>query len=159
MENTALHQADFDIVLRWLEELGIAHYLCGQCQGIHISEVQEQDGVLESRLFIDQGCLIYSTEAEVKPSAMLPLQAELHHINGACAHLKAFLDITDEDPVRLILCDTLWLSAGITREQLQVFLANLMPVKTELLDDLCQRGFLAQAEAVSHPEADATRLH
>lgn len=153
-----LHQVDYDLVLRWLEELQIPHYLCGQCQGIHMTEVQSLDGVLESRVFLDQDCLIFSTELEVRTACLLDLQAELPRINGSYAHLKAFFDASDDQMLRLILCDTLWTSAGLGREQLDVFIQAAVSAKVEIIGELLKEGYFYRAEGSEGP-AQGSHFH
>ena len=58
-------------LIGWLEALDVKHFLCDQCDGIHISEVQDQDGVIESRLFLESDRLIYTTELDVRQSRFI----------------------------------------------------------------------------------------
>ncbi|OZG73529.1 YbjN domain-containing protein [Hahella sp. CCB-MM4] len=137
---------DHDSLLNWLEDLGVQHYLCGQCQGVHITEVQSQVGVLESRLFLEQDCLIFTTEVDIRNSAVLAVNAELPRFNGTYANLKFFLDVSDDGPARLIICDTQWVSAGITRDQFGVFLRAAVDAKVDVLRDLVDCRFIDSPE-------------
>ncbi|WP_020406663.1 YbjN domain-containing protein [Hahella ganghwensis] len=138
---------DQDSLLNWLEDLGLQHYLCGQCQGVHITEVQSQLGVLESRVFLEQDCLIFTTEVDIRNSTVLAVSAELTRFNGTYANLKFFLDVSDDGPARLIICDTQWVSAGITRDQFGVFLRAAIDAKTDVLRDLVDCRFIESTDA------------
>jgi hypothetical protein len=154
-----LHQIDNELLLKWLEELQIAHYLCGQCQGIHLSDIQSMEGVLESRLFLDEECLIFTTEIEIRNSCLFAVQAELPRINAAYAHLKAFLDATDDYNIRMIMCGTQWISAGVSLEQIDVFVRALVDAKSEVIADFQQQDYLFLAEENDAPTTPAVHLH
>ena len=57
----------FEVVMRWLTQGQIPHYLCEQCHGIHIVDIQSLEGVLESRLFVESEGLMFTTELEIRP--------------------------------------------------------------------------------------------
>ncbi|MBK8971442.1 MAG: YbjN domain-containing protein [Hahellaceae bacterium] len=154
-----LHEVDSDLILKWLESLRISHYLCGNCQGIHITELQEMEGVLESRLFLDESCLIFTTELEVCNSALFALQADLLRVNGTYAHLKAFLDTSDNYAVRLILCNTLWTCSGLSAEQLDIFMRALIEAKAEVIQSFQEEGYLTLSADDGNNTAPASALH
>ena len=133
---------DQDTLLKWLGDLGIKHYLCGQCQGVHISEIQGLENVAESRLFLEQDCLIYTTELEVRNSYLLAINAELPRLNGTFVNLKLFLDIIDDGPARLIICDSQWVAAGVSKDQLGVYIRTAIETKLEAINLLTDAGFL-----------------
>lgn len=148
-----LTRIDPETLLRWLEQLSLEHYLCGDCQGIHISSLQAIEGVMESRLFLEQDCLIFSTELLVPSRTILPLQAELARINAGYAHIKAFLDFADEGAgQRLILCDTLWTGAGLAPEQIDLFLQAAIAAKTEIVTELVAHHLIDCAESEMEAE-------
>ncbi len=143
-------------ILKWLTALGIQHYMCGQCQGIHISELQSHENVLESRIFLEQECLIFSTEIDILNAELLAINAELPKLNGTYANLKAFLDISNEGPARLIICDTQWISAGLSKDQFGVFAHSAIEAKLEILRLLATSGFIGtafEAEDAQHSSA------
>ncbi|MBU6950501.1 MULTISPECIES: YbjN domain-containing protein [unclassified Hahella] len=148
-----------DSLLKWLKDLEVDHYLCGQCQGVHIADLQSQEGVLESRVFLEQECLIFTTEVELRASALLNLVAELPRLNGAYANIKTFADLADDGAPRVIMCDTLWVSAGVTKEQLGVFLRNALEAKQDILREILDCGFVATADAGAPPAPMERALH
>lgn len=139
---SVIQYVDQESILNWLENLDFKHYMCGQCQGAHISDVQLKDGVIESRLFVEQDCIIYTTELDIRHSALFSVSAELHNLNATYANLKLFLDISDNCPSRLIICDTVWISAGLSREQFNVFLRAAINAKLEIIEILTNCQFL-----------------
>lgn len=129
-------------LLGWLKLLKFDYHLCGQCQGIHITEVQDQEGVIESRLFLETDRLIYTTELDVRQSTLLSLNSEVHKLNGTYANIKLFLDLADSCPSRLVVCDSQWMSAGLTQRQFGKFLRAAIDAKIEIIDLLTHLSYL-----------------
>ena len=143
----------FEVVMRWLSEGQIPHYLCDQCHGIHIVDVQSLDGVLESRLFVENEWLMFTTELEVRPVGLLPLVADLGRLNMSYPTLKIFVDVVDDNLPRLMVCNTLQLGAGLTPEQLQLFMSTAMTAMKQLYGECEQAGYLNPPEASETPMA------
>lgn len=101
-----------------------------------------QDGVIESRLFLDHDRLIYTTELDIRHSTLFAASAELHRLNAIYANIKLFLDVADTSPARLVVCDTQWMTAGLSKEQFDVFLRSAIESKLELLELLSNLHFL-----------------
>jgi hypothetical protein len=93
-------------------------------------------------LFLEEDCLIYTTELDVRNSALFAVSAELHKLNATYANLKLFVDVADDCPPRLVICDTQWMSAGLSIEQLEVFLQSAIDAKLEILELLSNCQFL-----------------
>ncbi len=143
----------FEVVMRWLSEGQIPHYLCDQCHGIHIVDVQSLDGVLESRLFVENEGLMFTTELEVRPVGLLPLVADLGRLNMNYPTLKIFVDVVDDNLPRLMVCNTLQLGAGLSPEQLQLFMTTAMTAMKQLYGECEQAGYLNPPEASETPMA------
>lgn len=143
----------FEVVMRWLTEGQIPNYLCDQCHGIHIVDVQSLDGVLESRLFVENEGLMFTTELEVRPVGLLPLVADLGRLNMSYPTLKIFVDVVDDNLPRLMVCNTLQLGAGLTPEQLQLFMSTAMTAMKQLYGECEQAGYLNPPEASETPMA------
>src|SRR5574344_413411 len=143
----------FEVVMRWLSEGQIPHYLCDQCHGIHIVDVQSLDGVLESRLFVENEGLMFTTELEVRPVGLLPLVADLGRLNMSYPTLKIFVDVVDDNLPRLMVCNTLQLGAGRTPEQLQLIMSTAMTAMKQLYGECEQAGYLNPPEASETPMA------
>ena len=143
----------FEVVMRWLTEGQIPHYLCDQCHGIHIVDVQSLDGVLESRLFVENEGLMFTTELEVRPVGLLPLVADLGRLNMSYPTLKIFVDVVDDNLPRLMVYNTLQLDAGLTPEQLQLFMSTAMTAMKQLYGECEQAGYLNPPEESETPMA------
>lgn len=143
---------DADQVGRWLRQAGIQHYICDQCHGLHISELQSRDGVLDSRLFVEEDGLLLTTELELRPSSLLAMQAELPRLNMAFPGLKVFLDVNDETLPRLVACDLLFGRSGVSFDQFIYFVQATVDATVQLLGECQELDCLYQPE---EPEADA----
>jgi hypothetical protein len=91
----------------WLTDLTVRHYLCPNCEGIHLTDLEEQVGVLESRIFLDDGLIIISTELPIRPSAVLPLHGSLNLVNFEHPLVKVTLNLNDDEIPRLVISATL----------------------------------------------------
>ena len=91
----------------WLDDLSIRHYLCPNCDGIHLTELEEQEDVLESRILLENGLLIISTELPIRPSAVLPLHGSLNLVNFEHPLVKVTLNLNDDEIPRLVISGTL----------------------------------------------------
>lgn len=148
---------DADQVERWLRQAGIQHYICDQCHGLHISELQGREGVIDARLFVEEDGLLLSTELELQPSRLFDVQAMVPRLNMAFPGLKVFLDVNDETLPRLIACDLLLGRAGISFDQFIQFVQATVDATIELLDECLQVGCLFQGD--DEPPAPNGALH
>lgn len=136
----------FEVVMRWLTQGQIPHYLCEQCHGIHIVDIQSLEGVLESRLFVESEGLMFTTELEIRPVGLLPLVADLGRLNMNYPTLKIFVDVVDDNLPRLMICDTIHIAAGLTDEQLQLFMTSAISGMKQLYGECEQAGYLNPPE-------------
>ena len=65
--------------------------------------------------------MLFSALAEVKPSALLALGADLSAINASSLTVKAFLDMQDDNLPKLVVCQSLSVGVGVTFEQFAAF--------------------------------------
>ncbi|MBS9764800.1 MULTISPECIES: YbjN domain-containing protein, partial [Gammaproteobacteria] len=65
--------------------------------------------------------ILFSAMAEVRPSAVLPLAADLSAINASSLTVKAFLDMQDDNLPKLVVCQSLSVMQGVTYEQFAWF--------------------------------------
>ena len=144
---------DSDQIMRWLSQLSIGHYVCDQCHGIHIEELQQLEGVSESRIFIEDQGMIFSTELEVRPGAIFAVVAEVARINMTYPQLKIFLDVVDEAWPRLVACDFLYTQAGISLAQFQVYLEGTLEATRQVMQDAEQMGWLMSGEGLNIEQA------
>ncbi|GAA4493889.1 YbjN domain-containing protein [Pseudaeromonas paramecii] len=144
-----LHIPNFDIIIRWLQQGQIPHYMCDQCHGIHMVDVQSMEGVLESRLFVESEGLLLSTELEVRPSGLLLLVSELGRLNMNYPALKIFVDVVDDNLPRLMVCASAYIEAGMTPEQLTLFVQRTLAATQQLISECEQLGVLNPPESGS----------
>ncbi|PSJ48285.1 YbjN domain-containing protein [Zobellella taiwanensis] len=139
--------------MRWLMAGHIDHYICENCHGIHLSELQELEGVLESRLFVEHEDAILTTEVEIRPTALLMLVADLGRLNMNYPSLKVFVDIVDDNLPRLIVADYLHTQAGMEQHQFQWIVQQTMMATQQLVQELAELGYLMQDEPQKSPSA------
>jgi len=131
-----------DLLKVWLGELQIEHYVCEHCDGIHLVHLQAQEGVAESRLFIEEWGLLISTEFQIRNSAILLLAAELGALNANYPTLKIFLDNTDDVPPQLVAGATVLTGGGLSEAQFAVFVTTSMEAVAQLGNDIRQMNCL-----------------
>jgi hypothetical protein len=66
--------------------------------------------------------ILFSALAEVKPTALIPLVADLSQINASSLTIKAFVDIQDDNLPKLIVCQSLSIAVGVAHEQFAHFM-------------------------------------
>ncbi|SCC57975.1 YbjN domain-containing protein [Kosakonia oryziphila] len=106
----------------WLDELGITFFECDNCQALHLPHMQNFDGVFDAKLDLVNDIMLFTAMAEVKPSALLALSADLSAINASSLTVKAFLDIQDDNLPKLVVCQSLCVGPGVTFEQFAWFM-------------------------------------
>ncbi len=111
------------ILQAWMDAAATEYNLCGHCDGLHINQLQDLDGVVDSRLFLDSYGLLLTTELEVRPMAVLALSADLGRINMDYPTLKVFLDIVDDGAPQLVVAGVLLSGGGVTQDQFIQFLS------------------------------------
>ncbi|MDB6063373.1 MAG: histidine kinase [Verrucomicrobiaceae bacterium] len=135
----------------WLNSAGISFYLCDQCNGLHISGVQELEGVADARLFIEPWGILFSTELVVRPVALFPLAADLGRLNIDYPTLKLFLDIVD-DAMPQLVAGTMWLTgAGIDEAQFRLFMNSSMEAIRQLATESVHLDYLLLDENAEAP--------
>lgn len=110
-----------DTLRHWLDELGISFFECDSCRALHLPHMQNFDGIFDAKIDLLDNVVLFSALAEVKPSALLPLSADLSAINASSLTVKAFLDIQDDNLPKLVVCQALPVGAGVTLEQFAWF--------------------------------------
>ncbi|WP_426445196.1 YbjN domain-containing protein [Siccibacter colletis] len=111
-----------DTLRSWLDALGVSFFECDTCQALHLPHMQNFDGIFDAKLDLVDNVILFSALAEVKPSALLPLSCDLSAINAGSLTVKAFLDIQDDNLPKLVVCQSLSVSVGVTQEQFAAFL-------------------------------------
>jgi hypothetical protein len=141
-----LHTASLPLAKQWLANLGINHYSCDHCSALHLTGLPGMEEALESRLFVEEWGLLLSTEFQIRPSALLPLVAEMSQLNGNYPTMKLFVDIVDDAVPQLVAGATLLTGAGISEGQFALFTATTVEMLTELHNELQQMECLTTPE-------------
>ncbi len=110
------------LLRRWLDQLGISFFECTACEALHLPHMQNFDGVFDAKLDLVDNVILLSALAEVKPTTLIPLVADLSLINASSLTVKAFVDIQDDNLPKLILCQSLSIAIGVTLEQFMHFM-------------------------------------
>ena len=115
--------------------------------------LQSVEGIQESRIFVEEEGLLFSSELEVRPSALLPLVAELGRLNMQYPSLKVFLDIIDDNLPRLVVGHTVFTKAGLSVEQFLLFVESTIATTHEVVSECERLGFLNLPEIQVAPES------
>ncbi len=145
---------------QWLNRAGISFYICDQCNGLHISGLQELEGVADARLFIEPWGILFSTELVVRPIALLPIAADLGRLNIDYPTLKLFLDIVDDAMPQLVAGGLLLTGAGVAEQQFLLFMNATMEAVKQLIAESGHLDYLLPDEnADKQPPAKQPRVH
>jgi hypothetical protein len=139
---TNLQLPDRDLIERWLEDIHVENYLCGECEGLHINAVHALGGVANSRIYLEQSILMFSTALIVRPTALLPLAADLGRLNMDYATLKIFLDVVDDATPQLIASAHLLTGSRITPDQFATFVITTLDGTRMLAEECLQLNYL-----------------
>ncbi|VAX76666.1 Uncharacterized protein YbjN [Serratia symbiotica] len=115
---------DLALLRRWLDQTGISFFECNSCQALHLPHMQNFDGVFDAKVDLVDNVILFSALAEVKPTTLIPLVANLSLINASSLTVKAFVDIQDDNLPKLIVCQSLSIAAGVTMEQFTHFIGQ-----------------------------------
>ncbi|MBF1995229.1 YbjN domain-containing protein [Serratia symbiotica] len=113
---------DLALLRRWLDQSGISFFECNSCQALHLPHMQNFDGVFDAKVDLVDNVILFSALAEVKPTTLIPLVANLSLINASSLTVKAFVDIQDDNLPKLIVCQSLSIAVGVTLEQFTHFM-------------------------------------
>ena len=139
---TLITAPDADQIQSWLNELAVPFFVCEHCHGLHLSNLQMLDGVLDARLFVDHEGLLLTTELEIRPSLLFHVQADITRLSMNFAALKFFVDVNDESMPRLVVCNTLLTQAGINRAQFSNFLQITTEATSTVIQEANDQGWL-----------------
>ncbi len=146
------------LLQRWLDDNHITHYLCDQCDGLHLPALQELEGAVDSRLLLQDYGLLLTTELEIRPMALLPLAADLGRINMDYPTLKVFLDVVDDATPQLVVAGNLPVAAGLSLEQFALFVGNTVAATRQLAGECLHLDYLFP-QAEGGQQAPSRSLH
>lgn len=154
-----LAKPDAALLEKWLRRMGVKYYLCGECQGLHVSEVHSLQGVVDSRVIVENEAILFSTELELRPSLLLVLNSEMNYLAMNFQTLKAFIDVVDEDVPRLVMGDTLLAGAGVTFEQFALFFQVTLEQARTVINDCLRQGYLMVDGMTNDTPPANNRIH
>ncbi len=155
---SSLRKPDKNLLMEWLDESRLEHHTCNQCEGLHLKVLQEIEGVIDSRLFLESYGLLLTTELEIRPMALLPLAADLGRINMDHPTLKVFLDVVDDATPQLVVAGNLPVAAGLTLEQFALFVGTTVAATRQLAAECLQLDYLFP-QAEGGQQAPSHSLH
>lgn len=144
---------------RWLEELGISFDQCSDCDGLHLTDIESQEGVVNSRVFIEPYGVLFTTELELRTWALVPLGAELGRLNMEYPTLKLFCDVVDEEVPILVAAAVLPTGVGIAVQQLAQFIEMGTAACLRLHEECRQVDYLYLTDAESAGPRPRGSLH
>ena len=150
----SIREPDKALLQKWLDEDGTEHYLCGQCEGLHIRALREARGVIDSRLFLENYGLLLTTELEIRPGALLQVSADLGRLNLDYPTLKIFLDVVDEALPQLVVAGHYPSAVGLSQSQFSHFVGITVEATGQLAAGCEQLNYLYDA-----PEQGRSLLH
>ncbi|HGJ5883891.1 YbjN domain-containing protein [Arsenophonus sp.] len=106
----------------WLVQLKTSYFECDNCQALHLPHMQNIDGIFDAKVDIVENILVFSVLAELKPTSIITLLANLSQINASSLTAKAFMEINDENLPKLVVSQSFSLLAGMTCNQFSNFL-------------------------------------
>ena len=139
---TNLQYPDRNLLERWLEDIHVEYYLCGHCDALHISALHAAEGVENSRVYLEQNTLLFSTEFELRPTALLPLAADIGRLNMDYPTLKIFPDVVDDATPQLVATAHMLISSRITPEQFAEFVITALDGTRLLAEECLQLNYL-----------------
>lgn len=116
------HRPRFGVITTLVGSVGDLVFECDSCQALHLPHMQNFDGVFDAKLDLVDNVILFSALAEVKPTALIPLVADLSQINASSLTIKAFVDIQDDNLPKLIVCQSLSIAVGVAYEQFAHFM-------------------------------------
>ena len=148
-----------EVLQNWLEQAGTEYYLCSHCDGLHLRSLQDTKGVIDSRLFLEEFGLLLTTELELRPSAVLAVNADLGRVNMDYPTLKVFLDMVDDALPQLVVAGNLPIGTHLNGEQFMHFIATTVDATAHLAASCGQLGYLYGEDDAAVESPGGTLLH
>lgn len=157
---TSLVVPGLDTLRQWLDDLGMSFFECDNCQALHLPHMQNFDGVFDAKIDLIDNTILFSAMAEVRPSAVLPLAADLSAINASSLTVKAFLDMQDDNLPKLVVCQSFNATVGLTFPQFAAFIQQSEEQISMVMLEASAHQLLYNAEeGAEQPESAGNFLH
>ncbi len=150
---------DRDTCANWLQQSETDFHHCGECDALHLDAVRDTPGVVDCRLFVEPWGLLLTCELELRPTALLPISADLGRLNMDYPTLKLFTDVLDDAMPQLVASATVLTSGGLHQPQFDAFVDQALRAIAQLAEECLQLDYLLTDQPIS-PERGAPRqLH
>ncbi|EFB74056.1 Putative bacterial sensory transduction regulator [Providencia rustigianii] len=106
----------------WLDQLKTSYFECDSCSALHLPHLQNIEGIFDAKLDIVNDVLVLSALAELKPTAIITLVANISQINASSLTAKVFLEINNENLPKLVVSQSFPAKAGMSYEQFKLFM-------------------------------------
>ena len=143
-----------DTLRQWLDEIGMSFFECDTCQALHLPHMQNFDGVFDAKIDLIDNVVLFSALAEVKPSALLAVGADLSAINASSLTVKAFLDMQDDNLPKLVVCQSLSAAVGVSFEQFAAFVQQSEEQVSMVILEASAQQLLYNPEEEEQPPED-----
>ena len=143
-----------DTLRQWLDEIGMSFFECDTCQALHLPHMQNFDGVFDAKIDLIDNVVLFSALAEVKPSALLAVGADLSAINASSLTVKAFLDMQDDNLPKLVVWQSLSAAVGVSFEQFAAFVQQSEEQVSMVILEASAQQLLYKPEEEEQPPED-----
>ncbi|ADN76204.1 Sensory transduction regulator, putative [Ferrimonas balearica DSM 9799] len=144
----ALPIPDHEMLKAWLEQYQIEYYLCSSCEGLHLPQLQDMNGIYDAKIEIEGDFVYCSASIELRPTGVMPAHAELGRLNAHYPTLKIFVEMVDDTLPRLVMCHNLAIRPGIEEAQFIYFVRDCMEQMEQVANDVKKMG------VIFYPEED-----
>ncbi|QFU75807.1 YbjN domain-containing protein [Halioglobus maricola] len=148
-------KVDRPLLQEWLNQAHVDFHECDNCEGFHIEALRDIEGMIDSRLFLEPWGLLFTSELEIRPMALLPLAAELGRLNMDYPALKLFQDVVDDATPQLVVAGVLPAGAGLTLEQVANFLSIVIGATRQVADECLRLDYLFAQAGSAQPGSNA----
>lgn len=116
--------------------------------------MQNIDGIFDAKVDIVENILVFSVLAELKPTSIITLLANLSQINASSlTAAKAFMEINDENLPKLVVSQSFSLLAGMTCNQFSSFLQEAEEQMAAIIFEVYNNDLLYSGqEDIDHEE-------
>lgn len=145
---------DLSILREWLDRLKLSYFECDACEALHLPHMQNIEGVFDAKVDIMDETLVFSSLSEVKPTAIIPLVANLSQINASSLLVKTFMDIQDVSLPKLVVCYSFPITAGMTFEQFSLVIQQAEEQIVSVIFEIFSNNMLYTTEEIEQEDEE-----
>lgn len=139
-------------IAQWLIRLNADFYQCEQCEALHLSYLQQVEGVKDAKIELLDDILTISLTAEIKQSAIVALLSELSQINQSLLLTKVYLDVNDDSEPEIVFAYSMQIVEKITFNQFSLSLARVEEESLQIISELYNNDLLNNKNLVQEPQ-------